>query len=693
MPGNVNNTNSSLDSNLQALVQGAPVNGSAPDKGVSPAGLNQLSNTSGQNPVPAEVPAAVGSDAGAIQTVSTQAPVSAPVSSPISHGTGAINVLSKLIEKGVIDTEKYKALKFESASTGRSAESLAVEKGLISENDLFKTKSEITGIPFIELGELVISTEIIQKIPFEAAQKNSAIAFELVGDYIKVAMTDPIDIQKVNYIEAVIGKKIAPYYATPTDIKKVLDTKYSVKIEEEVTEALEDVGEAFVIGPVIGKEQDLSGADLGSAPVSRIVNMVLEYATRFNASDIHIEPRESKVAVRYRLNGVLSERLTLPRKLSSSIVSRLKILSNLKIDEHRVPQDGRFQIKVADRAVDIRISIMPSIYGEKVVMRLLEKGGGIMNLEDTGLRGTSLKTYREALAKTQGIVLVTGPTGSGKTQTLASSLKILNTQEVNIMTLEDPVEIRVEGVTQVQINEEVGLSFANGLRSFLRQDPDIIMVGEIRDAETAALAVQAALTGHLVLATLHTNSAAGALPRLLDMGVEPFLLASTINVSVGQRLVRKICENCKEKYIAPPPIVEKIHKVLAGLKGFDMFSYPKSFDPASVPGKVSTKDTSQIPSSEIIKMQAVKPPSNEVYLYRGKGCPKCGDTGYQGRMAIFETLGFNEKIGRLVMEHRSVEEIEKMAIEKGMETMIQDGFMKALDGLTTVEEILRVANK
>ncbi len=686
MPVDPNNTiKPSLDSNLQALEDAAKKIGAEPSmdsSAVTPTpAAAPTSDLPADSPVEPTLPEPVLPD-----------PTAQTVIPTVNPGTAAIDVFSKFLEKGVIDNEQYQALKFESASTGKTLETLALEKGIISEDEYYKTRAEMTGVPYILLSDMVIPTEVIQRIPYDTAQKNGAIAFEVSEGQIKVAMIDPLDIQKINYLSAVTGRKVIPYFATPTDIKRVLDTKYSVKIEEEVTEALEDVGDAVVIGPMIGKEQDLSEAALGSAPVSRIVNMVLEYAAKFNASDIHIEPREGKVAVRYRLNGVLSERLTLPRKLAGPVVSRLKILSNLKIDEHRVPQDGRFQIKVGEKAVDIRISIMPSMYGEKVVMRLLEKGGGIMNVEDTGLQGTSLKMYRASLEKTQGIVLVTGPTGSGKTQTLASSLKILNTQEVNIMTLEDPVEIRVDGITQVQVNEEVGLTFAKGLRSFLRQDPDIIMVGEIRDAETAALAVQAALTGHLVLATLHTNSAAGALPRLLDMGVEPFLLASTINISVGQRLVRKICENCKEKYVAPAPLVEKIHKVLMGLKGFDMYAPHKAQDPVVAPGQVSTKDVSQVPTNELVKQQAVVN-SNEVHLYRGKGCPKCGDTGYVGRLAIFEVLEFNEKIARLVMEHKSAAEIETVAIENGMVTMMQDGFMKALDGVTTIEEVLRVVNK
>ena len=361
--------------------------------------------------------------------------------------------------------------------------------------------------------------------------------------------------------------------------------------------------------------------------------------------------------------------MTLPKKLANPIVSRIKILSNLKIDEKRIPQDGRFQVKNGNKLIDIRVSIMPTVYGEKVVLRLLEKGGGTMDLKDTGLRGPAYKIYIENLKKTQGIILITGPTGSGKTQTLASSLKILNKPEVNIMTIEDPVEIRIDGITQVQVNNEVGLTFAKALRSFLRQDPDIIMVGEIRDSETADLAIQAALTGHLVLATLHTNNAAGALPRLLDMGVEPFLLSSTINVVVAQRLVRRIHNKCKKPYTAPLEVVKRIHKELDGLKGFDLFAYSKN-DPGAT--------------------EAIE--DDVVTLYKGEGDPECNYTGFKGRIGIFETMLVTPVISKMIMQEKSAEEIERVAIEEGMITMIQDGFMKALEGITTIEEVLRVVN-
>jgi type IV pilus assembly protein PilB len=406
--------------------------------------------------------------------------------------------------------------------------------------------------------------------------------------------------------------------------------------------------------------QTLKG-DISSAPVARIVNVILEYAVRMKASDIHIEPRESKLIVRNRIHGVLSEKLVLPLKLAPNIVARVKILANLKIDEHRIPQDGRFQIKVDKDVIDIRVSIIPAAYGEKVVMRLLEKAGGAITLVDTGLRGRNYEEFFKAIKKTMGIVLVTGPTGSGKTVTLASCLKILNTEGVNILTLEDPVEIRIDGVNQVQVNTEVGLTFAKGLRSFLRQDPNIIMVGEIRDNETAELAVQAALTGHLVLATLHTNSAATAMPRLIDMGVEPFLLASTINVAAAQRLVRRVCDNCRKPYQATSEEVSKIAQILGSIKGFNL--------------------------TNILNKNGGK-----LILTKGQGCDACSNSGYKGRIGIFEVLTITERIRTMIISHEAAQTIEKAALEDGMTTMQQDGFVKVLEGITTIEEILRVVS-
>jgi len=399
------------------------------------------------------------------------------------------------------------------------------------------------------------------------------------------------------------------------------------------------------------------GDVIREAPIAKIVATILEFAVKARASDVHIEPLENHTRVRYRIDGILQEKLVLPRKVHEAVVSRIKILAELKIDERRLPQDGRFSFRSDDQEVDLRVSSLPTVDGEKIVMRLLRKTSHIPSLADLGLRGMALKIIEESIKVPHGIVLITGPTGSGKTTTLYSVLHILNTPKVNIVTLEDPVEYQIDGVNQVQINTKAGLSFATGLRSFLRQDPNIIMVGEIRDNETADLAIQASLTGHLVFSTLHTNSSSGALPRLLDMKAEPFLLASSMTCVVAQRVLRKICDNCRESYTPSPIVIEEIKKVLGPL-----------YD------------------AHVTKL-AGKP----VTLSRGRKCEQCADTGYKGRMAIFEVLKITEKIGKLILERAPATQIEDVAVGDGMVLMEQDGYIKALEGVTTLEEVMRVA--
>lgn len=589
----------------------------------------------------------------------------APTQSVNVYGSG--NLLEACVTKGIITAEKAEEIKKDIVSSGKTMEDSIVAAG-IDESVVYKTKAEMFGIEFVDLSTLEIDPGVLTRIPQDAAQKNMAVAFEQGMRGIKVAMSDPLDIQKIKYIGAIVGGAVEPVFSAPHMIQFIIDNKYGAQVGSEVKEALADVDDSGIqIGTAVGEVTDLSAGSLANAPVSKIVNMILEYAIRYDSSDVHIEPREDKISVRFRIFGVLSEKLTLPQKLHPAVVSRIKILANLKIDEHRVPQDGRFQVKLGTNNIDLRVSVVPAVYGEKIVMRLLKKGGGAMDLSKTGMRGHAYMVFKGALEKTQGIVLVTGPTGSGKTQTLASSLKILNTPEVNIMTLEDPVEIRVDGVNQIQVNADVGLTFARGLRAFLRQDPDIIMVGEIRDSETANLAVQAALTGHLVLATLHTNSAAGAPPRLIDMEVEPFLLASTMNVVLGQRLVRQICDQCIEAYYADSVIAAQIRNVLAPLTSYDIFKLKNN----------DKGDPNRVDDDKIV-------------LYRGKGCSKCNNTGYNGRVGIFEALEVTESVSKLILKRASTQDIQAAAVSNGMIRMAQDGFMKALEGITTVEEVLRV---
>ncbi len=581
-------------------------------------------------------------------------PVQAPEEKSVR---GLTNIVDALYLKGKLDQQTVKSIKFESVTNGIPLEKLIVDKNITSYAEIQQTKAEMYGVSFIDLGSVSIDQKVLFLIPRDLAQRNQAIAFEETGSRVKVAMLDPLDLQKIQFLESVVKKRVDPYFADPMRINEVINSKYAGQISSEVGEAVEAAEVVDIGGSQSLKVEDIENGSLNNAPVAKIVNLILDYAVKHGASDVHIEPRESKISVRYRVNGILDEKLTLPPRLASQVVTRIKILANMKIDEHRVPQDNRFQIKTEKGLVDIRVSVMPSIYGEKTVLRLLEKDKSVLDLEVTGMRGSGLKRYNEALSKTQGIILITGPTGSGKTVTLASSLTKLNSPEVNIVTVEDPVEVRVEGVTQVQVNNQVGLTFPMALRSFLRQDPDIIMVGEIRDSETAELAVQAALTGHLVLATLHTNSAAGALPRLLDMGIEPFLLASTINVVVAQRLVRKLCADSRTPYMAEPEMVDKFHKVLDGLQ---------------------------------IKGANFGPGSTELQLFHPQPSPKCGETGYTGRIGIFEVMTISDNISKLIMQGASAGEISKQAVSEGMITMAQDGFLKSIEGTTSIEEVLRV---
>ncbi|MBI3385740.1 type II/IV secretion system protein, partial [Candidatus Gottesmanbacteria bacterium] len=399
------------------------------------------------------------------------------------------------------------------------------------------------------------------------------------------------------------------------------------------------------------------GEVIREAPIAQIVSAILEQAMRLRASDVHIEPQLGDTRVRYRIDGILQERLALPRRLQDAVISRIKILADMKIDEKRIPQDGRFNFKMGSDEVDLRVSTLPTVHGEKVVMRLLKKSGGIPTMPELGLRGLALKNLETSIARPHGIILVTGPTGSGKTTTLYAVLAKLNNARVNIMTLEDPVEYQIAGVNQVQVNPAAGLTFATGLRSFLRQDPNIILVGEIRDNETTELAIQAALTGHLVFSTLHTNNAAGAIPRLLDLGAEPFLVASALNSVVGQRIARRVCATCREEYDPEAAVVADIKNILGDL----------------------------LPKDKPIK------------LYRGKGtvsgqaCTNCSGSGYHGRMGIFEVFPVSDAISKLVLTRTPMKDIENQAIAEGMITMKQDGYLKVLDGITTLEEVLRVA--
>ena len=564
------------------------------------------------------------------------------------------SLLDVLMSKHLLTEEQYREIKVNSATKGVPEENVLASLNLISEKDIAESKATLIGVPFIALESASFSPQALGFIPASVAERFSLIPF-LYDDKtrtLSVAMSNAIDLDAVSFIRQKTGLNIKIFAAEKQDVEKAINVEYRQGLVGDVGEALKEKEESKA-----SKTRTYDSSSIAQifteAPIAKIVSTILDYAVASRASDIHIEPQEDRIRVRYRIDGILYDRLSLPKNVQDAVVSRIKILSEMKIDEHRTPQDGRFNFKVADKEVDLRISVLPTVNGEKIVMRLLRKSGGIPTLEELGLTGSSLRNLETAILRPHGIIIVCGPTGSGKTTTLYSILSKLNTTRVNIMTLENPVEYEMQGISQVAINAAVGLTFATGLRAFLRQDPNIILVGEIRDQETTDLAIQAALTGHLVFSTLHTSNAAGALPRLVDLGAQPFLLSSTMNAVVGQRIVRKICPHCKESYLPLPQLVKEMRDVL---------------------GKLFPQDS-------------------ENKLYRGKGCDECGASGYLGRIGIFETLKMPEKILRLVLESADSGTIERQAIVEGMITMKQDGYIKVLQGITTVEEVIRVAQE
>ncbi len=560
-------------------------------------------------------------------------------------------LLTSLIKSGRISETMADEVKISAINSGRSISEILLSKNIVDEDALLKARAEIAHVPYISLVGRGISPEILTFIPEPVARKYKLIPFEYdkKEDKLKVAMIEPMDLPLIEFLEQKSGKSILPYLGREQEIIQKIEEEYSAGLSTEVSEALKETSEG-----VKTVEASNIGQIIKEAPIAKIVSTILEYAVRSRASDVHIEPQEGRVRVRYRIDGVLHEKLALPKAMNEAVISRIKILSDMKIDERRIPQDGRFNFKLANEEVDLRVSTLPTMHGEKVVMRLLKKTGGIPSLNELGLRGISLKNLDTAVTRPHGIILVTGPTGSGKTTTLYSLLTKLNTEKVNIVTLEDPVEYEIVGLSQVQVNPTAGLTFASGLRSFLRQDPNIILVGEIRDNETVNLAIQAALTGHLVFSTLHTNNAATAIPRLLDLGAEPFLVVSVLNAVEAQRITRKICTVCKESYTPTPPVITDIKNVLGKL-------YP--------------------------------PENQSLVLYRGRGCKECNNTGYLGRIGIFEVVSISQAIAKLILERGSADDIEKQAREEGMITMKQDGYLKVIEGITTIEEILRVAQE
>lgn len=561
--------------------------------------------------------------------------------------TAQFGIEDILFKQGLLSANQLSSIKLEAINSGQGAEQIIQQHGLVAPQKLFSARAQLLGVPYISLEGKAISTEILDVIPEAVARRYHLVPFDKKGDKLFVAMVDPLDLQVVQFIEKKSGLYVKPYLASPEDITKSVNDQYSQSLTTDVTSALKEVSDLQKTREATEEKAE----EIHEAPVANIITQLLEYAVKTRSSDIHIEPGEDKTRVRYRIDGILHEKIILPKRVHDALISRIKILSNLKIEEKRLPQDGRFSYGAGKSTYDLRISTVPTIYGEKVVLRLLPKSVVAPTMQELGLRGTALKNLESQVVRPHGIILICGPTGSGKTTTLYSILTKLSTAKVNLVTIEDPVEYQIPGANQVQANPQIGLTFAAALRSFLRQDPNIMLVGEIRDTETAELAIQAALTGHQVFSTLHTNTASGSLPRLLDMGMEPFLLASSINGVVGQRILRQICPHCKTAFTPPPEVAENIRRVL---------------------GRMA-------------------PTTPQFQLYKGVGCNECGHSGYQGRIGIFEVLVVSPKIMQLILERASAAAIEKVSIEEGMITLKQDGYLKALEGVTTLEEVLRVA--
>jgi len=562
-----------------------------------------------------------------------------------------------LFEKGILNADQLSAVRLESVNTGRPVIDILQLRKFVEPSDIILAKSILYSVPVAQFSDITVSQETLNLIPESLAKKYCVFPLKQDGGILDLAMCDPLDLETIQFLEKKTGFFVRALIASKEDILKSVEAEYGRVIGEDVSKAIEEVGITKLEEQIkdISKAQDV----VRDAPVARIVSAILELGVKSKASDIHIEPQEESTRIRFRIDGVLQEKLaSLPKSVHDSLTARIKILSGLKIDEKRKPQDGRFKVKVGDEETDLRVSTLPTVCGEKIVIRLLKEEGATLALKDLGLRSMALKRFEESLLKPHGIILVTGPTGSGKTVTLATALSKINSMRVNVVTIEDPVEIRVKGANQVQINPLAGLTFASALRSFLRQDPNIIMVGEIRDGETAELAIHASLVGRLVLSTLHTNSAPGAIPRLIDMGVENFLLSSTLICVLAQRLVRKICSFCKEEYVAPDNIASEVKETLGAL-----FNVGASTE------------------------------KSKVKLFRGKGCEKCGKTGYAGRIGIFEVMPISDSIARLILEKRTEGEIASSAKKEGMVSLVQDGLLKSLEGLTTLEEVMMVARE
>ena len=571
-----------------------------------------------------------------------------------------------LVEEGLVQESKIELAIKEAGLNNQSLMSYMIEHKLLDNEILVHATSHVSGIPYVNLENTTIPQETLDLISVDIAERNMAVPIAEVQGRIAVAMLDATNIQAVDYLSSLIQRPLKVFMASQNSIKHVLD---QYKTDLSGVDALAENVDAQKQAEAESKRQVQTIVQ--DSPISKALNTILEYAVRAKASDIHIEPLEKSLKIRCRIDGVLRETMNLPKAIEPALISRIKILSNLKIDEHRIPQDGQFAVAVGGKEVDLRIAISPVVWGEQVVIRLLDKTGNSFNLEDMGYAGRALRTILKGISAPNGMVLTSGPTGSGKSTSLYALIKKIKDDSVNIITLEDPVEYKMDGVNQIQVNAEVGLTFAAGLRSILRLDPDIVMVGEIRDGETANLAVQAALTGHLVFSTLHTNSAAGILPRLIDMGIEPFLIASTVNTIIGQRLVRRVAPK-RNTYQSSPLQTQSIIETVGHL-------LPKT--PEEVERVSADLGYKNLPLAN----------QKSYTLVKGRDTPQTPG-GYQGRAGLYEVMEVTEEIQQLIIKHATSHEVQKVAMQQGMITMRQDGYLKALTGITTIEEVNRVAS-
>ncbi len=582
-----------------------------------------------------------------------------------------------------VTSDQLAALKEQEKAEKKPLQDLVIAGNLITEKDLTQLYAEEIDIPYVELNPKEIKREILKLIPERIARQYGVILFGIDKDETKLlAMEDPDDILAINFLQKQLGAHIKIHVAPASVIQTALD-QYRGSIGSELTQVITQEDDTAA------DEEDVSEEDLAEdSPIAQTVNLLIEYAIRSGASDVHIEPRDNFVSVRYRIDGILREANKLPKKVHSALISRIKILSNLKIDERRVPQDGRFKIQIGSGVYALRVSTLPITEGEKVVMRILNESSKPATLEELGYWGAALDSINEAMKQPHGMILVTGPTGSGKSTSLFSTLSLLNKPSVNISTVEDPVEYKIPGANQTQVNPKAGMTFAAGLRALLRQDPNIIMVGEIRDGETSGLAVQAALTGHLVFATLHTNNAATCLPRLLDMGIEPFLIASTVRAVVGQRLVRKLCIDCREEITPDMDTLKQIAQIY-GTGAGGIMKHIHQLEQQALDGGIGKANLGKA-KVDTSTLSTTDSKITRIFKAHEGGCETCGHTGYKGRMGIYEVLNNSSDIQKLIVGNGTSEVIQNQAIKEGMVTMQLDGFIKALRGQTTIEEILRV---